>query len=111
MEMTLKSVTYGIIVDGKKYYVCHCLVWKKEYPNIALWCTTINGAMKLNQAGYAQSWRKTMPTKAEIRRHVKNTWYPDLPYYNANAGWSEKTQVWHNPCVSKETLMKYEKRI
>lgn len=110
MEMTLKSVSYGLIVNGKKYHIEHDLIWKKEYPNIALWCTYVNQTMKLNQSGYAQSWRKTMPSKAEMRKHIENTWYPDLPaYHYLDMTWSEKTQVWHNPCVSKETLMKYER--
>lgn len=108
MEATLKSVTYGLIVNGKKYIVQHCLVWNKEYPNTALWCTSINGAIKLNQAGYAKSWRKTMPSKAEMRKHIENTWYPKLNSYCEKFEWSEKTKVWHNPCFSLETLKKYE---
>lgn len=110
MEATLKSVSYGLIINGKKYKIDHCLIWKKEYTEgIAFWETTINGAKMISKNGYTISYRKTMPSKAEMKRHIENNWYPSLDSYTEKFEWSEKTKVWHNPCFSLETIKKYDK--
>ena len=112
MEATLKSVSYGLIINGKKYKIDHCLIWKKEYAEgVAFWETTINGAKMISKNGYTFSYRKTMPSKAEMKRHIKNNWYPDLKYPNFFdiENWAEKRQVWYNPTFSRETIKKYEK--
>lgn len=114
MEATLKSVTYRMYVDNKRYYICHCLIWKKEYAEeVAYWETTINGAKMISKSGYAFSCRKTMPTKAEMKRHVKNNWYPkiDYPdYFDSEYSlYGEKKTIWVNPTFSKETIKQYER--
>lgn len=114
MEATLKSVTYRMMVDGERYYICHCLIWKKEYAQgVAFWQTTINGTTMIGKSGYTFSYRKTMPTKAEIKRHIKNNWYPKIEYpkyfdtqYNL---YGEKKTTWVNPTFSKETIKQYER--
>lgn len=114
MEATLKSVTYRMMVNGERYYICHCLVWKKEYAEgVAFWQTTINGATMIGKSGYTFSYRKTMPTKAEMRKHIENNWYPkiDYPtYFDVQYKmYGDKKQIWYNPTFSRETIKSYEK--
>ena len=112
MEATLKSVSYGLIINDKKYKIDHCLIWKKEYAEgVAFWETTINGTTMINKNGYTFSYRKTMPSKSEMKRHIEKYWYPDLEYPNFFdiEKWAEKRQVWYNPIFSRETIKKYEK--
>ena len=111
MEATLKSVSYGLIINDKKYRINNCSVWKKEYAEgVAFWETTINGVKMNSKRGYT-SYRNTMPSKSEMKRHIENNWYPDLEYPNFFdiERWAEKREVWYNPIFSRETIKKYEK--
>ena len=73
MEAILKSVSYGLIINNTKYKIDHCLIWNKEYAEgIAYWQTFINGAKMIGKTGYTASCRKTMPSKAEMKRHIIN---------------------------------------
>lgn len=111
MEATLKSVSYGLIINDKKYKIDHCLIWKKEYAEgVAFWETTING-VKMNSKRGHTSYRNTIPSKSEMKRHIENNWYPDLEYPNFFdiEQWAEKREVWYNPIFSRETIKKYEK--
>ena len=112
MEVTLKSVSYGLIINDKKYRINHCLIWKKECAEgVAFWETTINGITMINKNGYTFSYRKTMPSKSEMKSHIEKYWYPDLehPNFFDIEQWAEKRQVWYNPIFSRETIKKYEK--
>ena len=112
MEATLKSVSYGLIINNTRYKIDHCLIWNKEYAEgVAYWQTFINGAKMIGKTGYTASYRKTMPSKAEMKRHIINNWYPELKYPISfdMERWAEKRIVWYNPTFSREMIKKYEK--
>lgn len=55
----------------------------------------------INKNGHSFSYRKTMPSKAEMKRHIEKYWYPDLDSLEIKF-WTEKRQVWYNPIFSEK---------